>query len=82
MAKALGQEPVHVPHWMQALTISRTGASESMTGSGGVSDSCSPSIFSKGFMYLPFSIEDGLFTNTWIKFSIVNPKPFIQMQNQ
>jgi hypothetical protein len=54
----LGQEPVHVPHWMQALTISRTGASESMTGSGAVSDSCSPSIFSKRFMCAPFLIED------------------------
>ena len=26
MAKALGQEPVHVPHWMQAWIISLTDA--------------------------------------------------------
>jgi hypothetical protein len=47
-----------VPHWMQALTISRIGASESMTGAGAVSHSCSISIFSDWFMCPPFLIED------------------------
>jgi hypothetical protein len=68
MAKALGQEPVHVPHWMQALTIFRMGASESITGAGAVSGFCWLFNFSKEFMQPPFSI--------------FNPKPFIEMQNQ
>jgi hypothetical protein len=54
MAKALGQEPVQVPHWMQALTISRMGANESMTGAGTVSDPCWLSNFSDWFMDSPF----------------------------
>jgi hypothetical protein len=31
MACALGQEPVQVPHWMQALTIARMFVSGSRT---------------------------------------------------
>jgi hypothetical protein len=54
MAKALGQEPVQVPHWMQALTIFRIVAKESMTGSGTVVETCSISIFFAGFMAPPF----------------------------
>jgi hypothetical protein len=53
MAKALGQEPVQVPHWMQAFTISRMVAKESMTGSGTVFETCSISIISVGFMAPP-----------------------------
>jgi len=53
MAKALGQEPVQVPHWMQALTISRMVAKESMTGSGTVVKTWSMSIFPAGFMAPP-----------------------------
>ncbi|RLB57688.1 MAG: hypothetical protein DRG80_07850 [Deltaproteobacteria bacterium] len=58
MAKALGQEPVQVPHWMQVLTISRIDASESMTCADAVSDPCSLSISCRRFMCLPFLIDD------------------------
>jgi hypothetical protein len=50
MAKALGQEPVQVPHWMQALTMFRIAAKESMTGSGAISDSGLISIICAWFM--------------------------------
>jgi hypothetical protein len=53
MAKALGQEPVQVPHWMQAFTISRIVAKESMTGSGTISDSGLISIIWAWFMAPP-----------------------------
>jgi len=53
MAKALGQEPVHVPHWMQAFTMFRIAAKESMTGPGMVLETCSVSIFSAGFTAPP-----------------------------
>ena len=56
MAKALGQEPVQVPHWMQALTMSRMVAKESMTGSGAVSDLCLISIFSAGLISPPLEL--------------------------
>jgi len=61
MAKALGQEPVQVPHWMQALTMFRIVAKESMTGSGTVAETCFISIFSHGLMDPPllWMIVDG-----------------------
>jgi len=61
MAKAFGQEPVQVPHWMQALTMSRMVAKESMTGSGAVSDLCLISIFSAGFIFPPLELTVGSF---------------------
>jgi len=54
MAKAFGQEPVQVPHWMQALTMFRIVANESVTGSRMVAATFSISIFSVMFMTLPF----------------------------
>jgi hypothetical protein len=54
MAKALGQEPVHVPHWMQALTMFRILAKESILVLDTVLESGSTSISSAGFTDSPF----------------------------
>jgi hypothetical protein len=55
MAKALGQEPVQVPHCMQVLTIFRIAAKESTMGSGAFAGTRSISIFSVWFMASPIA---------------------------